>query len=156
MVNTISNAIEQMGYEYQVLASTPAMAIFRLPVGMQNTKADCIIDIRIPEMLVAIFVICPVNIPESLRKRLCEFITIANYGLILGNFEMDMDDGELRFKTTFIYNDDDQPETEFNRHLFNALFMMDKYFPGIMAVLFAGLEPRVAISQINVIDPKMN
>jgi len=146
-----------MGYEYQVLAETPAMAIFRLPIAMKNTKADCIIDIRVPDRIVAIFVLCPVNIPESARKRLTEFMTMANYGLILGNFEMDMDDGELRFKSTFLYDNDDQPVTEFNQHLFNALFMMDKYFPGIMSVLFAGLEPKIAISQINnVIDPKMN
>ena len=146
-----------MGYEYQVLVESPVMAIFRMPIGMKNTKADCIIDIRIPDKIVAIFVICPVSIPENGRKRLSEFITIANYGLILGNFELDMDDGELRFKTTFIYNEEDQSATLFNQHWFNALFMMDKYFPGVMAVLFAGLEPRVAISQINnVIDPKMN
>lgn len=157
MVNTISSAIENMGYDYQVLVDSPVTTVFKIALALQNTKADCIIDIRIPNQIVAVFVICPVNIPESGRKRLAEFLTMANYGLILGSFEMDMDDGELRYKSSFLYNNKEESEEEFSQHLFNALYMMDRFFPGIMAVLFAGLEPKVAISQINnVIDPKMN
>lgn len=156
MVNTISTAIENMGYSYIVLVDQPDIAVFRLIIALENTKADCIIDIRVPEKLVAVFVVCPIIIPEAGRKRIAEFLTIANYGLILGNFEMDMDDGELRFKSTFLFHDDEQDD-EFKQHLFNALQSMDKYFPGIMAVLFAGLEPRTAIHQVNnIIDPKMN
>ena len=29
-------------------------------------------------------------------KRTAEFLTRANYGLVFGNFEMDMHDGEIR------------------------------------------------------------
>ncbi len=157
MVNTISNAIDNMGYEYQILVENPIMTVLKLAIALQNTKTDCIIDIRIPDQIVAVFIICPVNIPSSGRQRMAEFITMANFGLILGSFEMDMDDGELRFKSSFLYSNENEPETEFRQHLYNALYMMDRFFPGIMAVLFAGLEPKVAISQINnVIDPKMN
>jgi hypothetical protein len=157
MVNTISSAIENMGFDYQVLVDGPVMTVFKMALALQNTKTDCIIDIRIPDQIVAVFITCPVNIPESGRKRLAEFLTMANYGLILGNFEMDMDDGELRYKTSFLYTSEDEPETEFRQHLYNAIYMMDRFFPGIMAVIFAGLDPKIAISQINnVIDPKMN
>ncbi len=156
MVNTISSVIESMGYDYQILVDNPAMTVFRMAIALENAKTDCIIDIRIPDKIVAVFIISPVNVPESGRKRLSEFLVMANFGLILGGFEMDMDDGELRYKSSFIYNEEGE-ENEFRQHLFNALYTMDRYFPGIMAVLFAGLEPRVAISQINnYIDPKMN
>ena len=40
----------------------------------------------------------PLTILEPLRKTAAEFITRANYGLPIGNFEMDFNDGELRFK----------------------------------------------------------
>lgn len=157
MVNTISAAIESMGYSYIVLVDEPGIAVFRLTIALENAKADCIIDIRVPDKLVAVFVVCPIIIPESGRKRIAEFLTMANYGLILGNFEMDMDDGELRYKSTFLFNDENQQDDEFKQHMFNALHTMDKFFPGIMAVLFAGLDPRAAIRQVNnIIDPKMN
>lgn len=34
-------------------------------------------------------------------KRTAEFLTRANYGLVFGNFEMDMHDGEIRYKPSF-------------------------------------------------------
>lgn len=158
MVNTISNAIESMGYNYHVLIEIPDQTVLRLGIELENAKTDCIIDIREPDKLVAVFIICPVSVPEEGRKRIAEFIAMANFGLLLGGFEMDMGDGELRYKSSFIFDDNDEnQETIFKQHLFTALQVMDKFFPGIMSVLFANLDPRTAISQINqAIDPKMN
>lgn len=136
----------------------PVQTVLRLGIALENAKTDCVIDIRIQDKIVAVFTICPVSIPENGRKQIAEFITMANFGLILGCFEMDMNDGELRFKSSFLFEDEEsQSEIVFKQHLFTSLSMMDRYFPGIMAVLFANLDPKVAITQINnTIDPKMN
>lgn len=40
------------------------------------------------------------NVPEDRRLALAEFLTRANYGLFIGNFEMDWQDGEVRYKTS--------------------------------------------------------
>ena len=42
--------------------------------------------------------IFPLRVPEEYRAAVCEFITRANYDLKYGNFEMDFNDGELRYK----------------------------------------------------------
>jgi len=49
-----------------------------------------------------IFTVAPVVIPEEHRLKMAEFISRANYGLILGNFEIDFLAGELRFKAAYI------------------------------------------------------
>ncbi len=49
---------------------------------------------------VAIYSAIPINVPEERRLAAAELITRANYGLRLGNFELDFSDGELRFKTS--------------------------------------------------------
>ncbi len=38
--------------------------------------------------------------PEDTRPSVAEFITRANYGVIIGNFELDYEDGTVRFKTS--------------------------------------------------------
>jgi len=37
---------------------------------------------------------------SSKRGAVAEFINRANYGIIIGNFEMDFADGEIRYKTS--------------------------------------------------------
>jgi hypothetical protein len=49
--------------------------------------------------LVLLYSIAPRRVPEALRPEVAAFLTRANYGLADGNFELDFDDGEVRFKT---------------------------------------------------------
>jgi len=49
--------------------------------------------------LVLLYSIAPRRVPESLRPEVAEYLARANYGLADGNFELDFDDGEVRFKT---------------------------------------------------------
>lgn len=72
------------------------------------------VDGKFNELRFAVFVddiavncyhILPVKVPEKFRPQICEYITRANYGLTVGNFEMDLHDGELRYKMTLLPND---------------------------------------------------
>ena len=38
---------------------------------------------------------------------MAEFLTRANYGIMIGNFEMDFNDGEVRYKGALEYADGD-------------------------------------------------
>ncbi len=49
-----------------------------------------------------VYTVFPVKAPEEKRGAVAAFLTRANYGLILGSFELDFDDGEIRFKVTAI------------------------------------------------------
>jgi Family of unknown function (DUF1790). len=91
----------------------------------------------------------PYNIPENKRQAICEYICRANYGLYLGNFEMDMSDGELRYKTSVNWAEDAVPSDE----MFHALIYLnattvDKYFTGVNAVVYGGISPEKAVADV--------
>jgi len=158
MVNTVYNALESLKFNFQTIVEKPNQKVFRLGMQLENGRTDCFIDIRIPDKQVLISSVCPVSIPENKRKQISEFITRANTNLILGAFEMDFNDGQLKYKNNFIY-DDTFPHSEdvFIRNLLITYRMLDKYIPGIMSVLYANLEPRAAIAQIeNITEPSFN
>lgn len=90
------------------------------------------------------------NVPPDKRGAIAEFLTRANYGLTIGNFEMDYSDGEVRYKTSIDVRDN---EDRLNTGLIKLLvyvnvIMMDRYFPGIMSVVYGGVSPAAAITQI--------
>ncbi len=158
MVNTVYDALKNLKYRFQKILETPDQTVFRFGIGLENGKVDCIVDVRIPDKCVLISTIFTVNIPENKRKHIAEFITRANHNLILGCFDLDFDDGELKYKCNFVY-DDTFPQTEevFIKNLFASFLMLDRYLPGIMSVVYANIEPKTAINQIEQIaDPSMN
>ena len=76
------------------------------------------------------------------------FCVVAIFGLLIGNFEMDMSDGEVRFKTS-IDVEGDRLSTALLRRLVDLnLEMMDKYLPGLHAVIEEGTPPVSAIAAI--------
>lgn len=90
----------------------------------------------------------PVKVAENKRVEIAEFLTRANYGLTIGNFEMDFRDGEVRYKTSIdVEGDRLTPALVGNLVRINVL-MIDRYFPGIMKVIYGGESPEEAIREI--------
>lgn len=88
------------------------------------------------------------RVPETRRRDVMEFLTRANYGLLLGNFEMDLGDGEVRFKCSV-----DLEGIEFSFPLYQNLLyvsvgMVDRYFPGFQRVVQGSADPAAAVSDI--------
>lgn len=76
--------------------------IFHFGVKMQSKirSSDFLIIVKDLEYLVYAFSPIEANInDEETMAELAEYFTRANYGLRNGNFEMDYDDGEIRYKT---------------------------------------------------------
>ena len=85
---------------------------------------------------------------EAKRAAVAEFIVRANYGMVLGNFEMDYSDGEVRYKTS-AYLEDTAPGRDFFHTLvYTNLLMTDKYLPGLMSVIYAGMSAEQAIGHV--------
>jgi len=149
MQNTIEKALNDLHLKYMTVVENDHQIVFKLGMTLENGRTDSFIDVRKKDNQVLIYAVCPTNIPPAQRARIAEFITRANYCLILGNFEMDFNDGELRFKLAYNYDDTFPPSEEvFKKSFFTSLNMLDRYLPGIMSVVYANCNPANAIMQI--------
>lgn len=86
--------------------------------------------------------------PPEKRQAVAEFITRANYGLIIGNFEMDFSDGEIRYKTSIDIEGGELAPQMIKSLIYANVLTMDRYFPGIMSVIYAGTDPAEAIDRV--------
>ena len=79
------------------------------------------------------YVIAPVKAPEEVRAAVAEYITRANYGLRIGNFEMDYTDGEVRYKSSLDFEGGGTYGTLIKNTIYPAVQTMDFYLPGLLA-----------------------
>jgi hypothetical protein len=68
--------------------------------------------------------------------------------MIIGNFEMDFEDGEIRYKTSIDVEGDSLSSALIKRLVYANVMMMDAYLPGIMSVIYGDVSPEDAITQI--------
>jgi hypothetical protein len=66
----------------------------------KNGKWACFARAREQQEQMVFYSICPVNVPQHKLMAVAEFLTRANSGMILGNFELGFTDGEIRYKTS--------------------------------------------------------
>ena len=95
--------------------------------------------------LFQVFGYSPVRVPEGARLAIAETIARANYGLRVGKFEMDFDDGELRFQAAHILTDDSLEEDVIDRLMGTTMSMLDMYLPAILSVIYGNEFPKDAI-----------
>lgn len=81
---------------------------------------------------------------EKLRLTVSELLTRANYAMLLGKFEMDFSDGEIRFHLSHLIEGELAVETV-ERLFFTALLTAERYFPALMQHLHAGYTPEDAV-----------
>ncbi len=88
--------------------------------------------------------------PPDKRQAMAEFLTRANYGMVIGNFEMDFNDGEVRYKSSIdvTENVEHLTEAQFRSLVYTNVMMMDKYFPGLMSIMYLDRSPAELIAEI--------
>ena len=114
----------------------------------ENGKWNCSAKVREEQEQFVFYSICPVNAPENKRLAMAEFMTRANSGMIIGNFELDFADGEIRYKTSIDVKGDFLSFELIKQLVYANVTMMDEYLPGIKSVIEEDVEPKDAIAQI--------
>jgi len=114
----------------------------------QNGQWSCYAQAREEHQQFVFYSVCPVHVPDDKQAALAEFLTRANYGLIVGNFEMDYNDGEIRFKTSIDVAGDRLSSALVKQCVYANVIMMDQYLPGIMSVMYSDAPPAQALAQI--------
>jgi hypothetical protein len=109
---------------------------------------DCFVQAREAERQVIFYSVCPVAAPSTRREALLELLTRANYGLVVGSFEIDLDDGEVRFRTSLDVEGDRLSPALLGQLANTNVATMDVYLPLIEAVLRDNVPPRAALARL--------
>ena len=124
--------------------------IFRFGLGLKGKlkKLHYIVDIKEDEYLV--YAISPLGADEEDAKmmaNMAEFICRANYGLKMGNFELDFEDGEVRFKVHVFCKGVTPTAEMIKRSIYCPATMFDHYGSGIVDIIFNETSGKAAIEK---------
>ena len=109
---------------------------------MRHKQVSCGYLFRVQEdnKLLAIYGILPFLIPESHQSAALLLITQINYDMLIGNLEMDVNDGEIRYKNAIdveaVGMSDDMLE-----HLLQAVVAMTTVAHELFGDLISNPEP---------------
>ncbi|MBL9004698.1 MAG: YbjN domain-containing protein [Myxococcales bacterium] len=125
-----------------------ARGILRMGFTGDQGNWMCFVQAREAQRQIAFYSVCPLRVPAAKRPLVAEFLTRANYGLVIGNFEQDWDDGEVRYKTSLDVEDCELSAMLFAHIVFANVTAMDRYLPGLVAVIAGSQTPSEAVAAV--------
>ncbi|BAY90666.1 MULTISPECIES: YbjN domain-containing protein [unclassified Tolypothrix] len=120
----------------------------RLACQGKNGQWNCYALANEEQQQFLFYSICPLEVPSLNRSAIAEFLTRANYGMVIGNFEFNFDTGEIRCKTSIDVTGDRITSSLIERLVYANVITLDQYLPGILAVIAGKLSPTDAIALV--------
>ncbi|MFP4345432.1 MAG: YbjN domain-containing protein [Anaerolineales bacterium] len=143
--DTLGRFLEEDGWYPQQLDDR---YIYRMGFSGEHGHVACFAQIRLELEQLLFYVLAPVKAPEDRLAEVAEFITRANYGLRIGNFEMDYGDGEVRYKSSLDFEGELLSPRLIRNAIYPAVQTMDRYLPGLMQVIYGNRSAQEAIEEV--------
>ncbi len=142
---------EDDGWAFEQISDLPAL---RTGFSGENGKWTCYAHAREEVHQFVFYSLLPVNTPQDKLDAMAEFMTRANYGMIVGNFELNYEDGEVRYKTSIDIGEGDLSLLLVKQLIYPNVATMDLYLPGLMAVIYSNTSAADAIAKVEGRSPE--
>lgn len=123
----------------------------KMGINLNSKLKECSLLIDLRDDFYISYATINVEADEECRANVAEFLTRANYGMRWGNFELDMNDGEIRYKILVDCGDDCDclpSPSVIKNSIYIPAQMMQKYGNGLLAVMYGFKTPAEAIKEI--------
>lgn len=145
LFETIVQFFREDNWQFQQLEGRPVLAL--QSQGKNGTFAS-FAEAHDKQDVFIFYTYCSVKAPEAKRLPVSILLTRANYQLMIGNWEFDFEDGEIRYKTSIDVEHDRLSVPLVRNMVLRNLSMVDRYTPAIMAVIYGNKQPLDALREV--------
>lgn len=152
MLATVKDALDGWNIHYnEVLEEkrepgTGSIIVFNMTA--ENANFRCLLNLLEEEERFGVYLTSPVKVDEKYRRSVAEYIARVNFGVLIGHFDLDFRDGEVRYKATTDVHGSFLSKEMVQQMMGASLCTVDSYFPGIMEVCFGGKTPEEAYENV--------
>lgn len=143
--NTVTKFLEEDGWHPAPIEDKTA---HRMRFTGKHGEYGMIAHVRGDLDQLICYAIVPNKVAEEMRPQVAEYITRANYGLRIGNLEMDYSDGEVRYKSSIDFEGIELQPIMVKNTIYPAAMTLDRYMPGLLGMLYGGKTAEQAINDV--------
>jgi hypothetical protein len=112
----------------------------------RNGIYPCVLRVSEEHPIVIFYSHVQCKVPPEKRQAVAEFIARANHGILVGNLELDLSDGEIRYKSSIALADGELTPGMADTLVGVNVSTLDRYLPGIMSLLWNDVSAEDAVA----------
>jgi len=102
MLDNIMNWLKEEKKWYFSKVDNENILVFQLQLKA-DTIINCVFDVKEEHSIVLFYSILPQIVPKFQKNKIFKLLHQLNYNLLIGNFEFDSINNQIRFKTSFYW-----------------------------------------------------
>lgn len=147
LLPVVHAALRKRGHPF---AGNPEGTRVSFSITGEHATYQCVFLIDDDMRWLGFFVRPPFLAPEEKRPAIAEALTRANYGLPIGNFEMDFADGEVRYKASIDVEGGQLAPLMVTNLIDASLTTCEIYYPALLRVINDDVSPEAAIREVEM------
>lgn len=148
MFINLINHLKQQGIKYLPVEDNSNVVVFGIKTDVGSYQ--CIADVKENDFIFIFYTIIGITVTKDKLLPMSEMITRINSGLMIGNFEMDFEDGELRYKTSIDFEGNELTDNLIHNVISANLATVDSYFKAVMALIINNDTPQNILKQFKL------
>jgi hypothetical protein len=121
---------------------------WRLTPAAADATRQVVIVVHERSSVLVCYSVAADRVEPAARGAVAELLTMANYGLLEGNFEVDLGDGEVRFKTSAYVADTRSIAAVVARLINFNVAVFDLYRDALVEVASGRVGPTAALAAV--------
>lgn len=130
-------------------------SMFTVGINMGNVLGNLDIYINLRKNAYTVIACLNNHAEEKYFQQISEYLHRVNFGLNNGNFEMDYDDGEIRYKTYVSVENIELSNDIVEESILIPIFMFEKYGKNLLKLMIQEDDPKALAIDAEIIDEKL-
>ena len=145
IIDVAVSFFESLEWPISYLENTTAV---RMEYRGKNGQWTCHMHILEEAEQIIYYSVFPIHTPDDKLAPMLEFITRVNYGLIYGNFEFNLDDGQIRYKTSVDVEGNGLSHALMKPVVFLNVTTLDRYFDTLSKIIYKDISIEDALRSV--------
>ncbi len=139
-VTVIAIALEELSYRYRYLDKAES---FYLDFKLGHSKlSELRLVVQVKEEQIMIYAFSPLTVKEERMERAAYYLTCCNADVVHGNFEINPDNGEVRYKVALLCTDALPSKQTVKDMVHIPIAMFERYGDGLFDMLYTEKDPK--------------
>jgi hypothetical protein len=113
-----------------------------------NGEWQCYVTVFEDEERIVFYSVYPEHVSDRSRRDVAELFIRINFNLLVGSFDLDLDDGEARFRTSLDIEGGELTDGLLRQVAYANVTTMDHYLPAVRGVDATTVTPAEALDLV--------
>ena len=136
-------------WQATVVEEAPDFCAYRVAFADDYPVVGCLLELYVEQHQFVSYLLLEPTVPEGRVSAATEFVARANFGMKIGNFEIDLNAGAVRYKSSVCYAGLELSKVLVYDTVMMALNSAQPYSGAYLAVVQEGKTPQEAVAEVD-------